>query len=226
MLLAALGLFALTATWLPTGSTVKKKLVVSSVIVLFISLASFGLSRARVYIDVTENRRNSFNPADEAALRRMQSPLFVWIYLSPEDSRLKEMEANVLGKLRRTVPRLEVNYEDTTGHGLFSSVPDERYGLIIYQYEGKQAESRSNSPREILPLLHELSGTEVKPEKESDYRGYPVVADAAGYGVWFYGILPVLLVLSWWRIWRIGTAKYQSRQKEVFRCLFNKILNF
>jgi hypothetical protein len=156
----------------------------------------------------------------------MQSPLFVWIYLSPEDSRLKEMEANVLGKLRRTVPRLEVHYEDTTGHGLFSSVPDERYGLIIYQYEGKRAESRSNSPREILPLLHELSGTEAKPEKESDYRGYPVVADAAGYGVWFYGILPVLLVLSWWRIWRIRTAKYQSRQKEVFRCLFNKILNF
>jgi hypothetical protein len=162
MLLAALGLFALTATWLPTGIAVRKKLLVSSVIILLFSLAAFGLSRARVYIDVTENRRNSFNPADEAALRRMQSPLFVWIYLSPEDSRLKEMEANVLGKLRRTVPRLEVHYEDTTGYGLFSSVPDERYGLIIYEYEGKRAESRSNSPREILPLLHELSGTEVK----------------------------------------------------------------
>src|SRR5215510_13114386 len=46
MLLAALGLFALTATWLPTGIAVKKKLVVSLVIVLLFSLAAFGLSRA------------------------------------------------------------------------------------------------------------------------------------------------------------------------------------
>ena len=130
----------------------------------------------------------------------MQSPLFVWIYLSPEDSRLKEMEANVLGKLRRTVPRLEIRYEDTSPQGLFSSVADERYGLVIYEYEGKRAESRSNSPREILPLLHELSGIEVKPQKEPDYRGYPLVADATGYAVWFYGILPGLLVSSWWRV--------------------------
>src|SRR5262249_27944261 len=140
MLLTALGLLALTATWLPTGIAVKKKLVVSSVIVLFISLASFGSSRVRVYIDVTENRRNSFNPADEPALRRMKSRLFFWISLSPEDSGLKKREANALGNPRRTFPRLEVHYEDTTGHGLFSSVPDERYGLIIYQYEEKRAE--------------------------------------------------------------------------------------
>src|SRR5215813_3428874 len=223
MLLAALGLFALTATWLPTGIALRKKLLVSSVIIFLFSLAAFGSSRARVYIDVTENRRNSFNPADEAALRRMQSPLFVWIYLSSEDSRLKEMEANVLGKLRRTVRRLEVNYEDTTGHGLFSSVPDERYGLIIYQYEGKRGESRSNSPREILPLLHELSGTEVKPEKEPDYRGYPVVADAAGYGVWFYGILPVLVVLSWWRVWRIGTLSTNRDRRRYFDVYSTKL---
>src|SRR5262249_40084772 len=107
MLLAALGLFALTAPWLPTGFSGRTKLFVSWFIILLFALAALVLSRARVYIDVTENRRNSFNPADEAALRRMQSPLFVWISLSPEDSRFKEMEANVLGKLRRTVPRLE-----------------------------------------------------------------------------------------------------------------------
>ena len=205
MILGAVGLFALTATWLPTGTAVKEKLLVSLVIILFVLLGAFGSTRARLYIDVTENRHNSFNPADEAALRGMQSRLFIWIYLSPEDSRLKEMEANVLGKLRRIVPRLEVHYEDTTGRGLFSSVPDERYGLITYEYEGKRAESRSNSPREILPLLNELSGTEVKPEKEPDYRGYPVVADAAGYGVWFYAILPALILFSWWRVRRIAT---------------------
>ena len=197
MMLGAVGLFALTATWLPTGTAVREKLLVSFLIVLFFSVLAFASSHARVYVDVTENRRNSFNPADEVALRRMQSPLFVWIYLSPEDSRLKEMEANVLGKLRRTVPHLEIRYEDTSGQGLFGSVPDERYGLIIYEYEGKRAESRSNSPREILPLVYELSETKVTPEKEPDYRGYPLVADATGYGVWFYGILPAFILLAW-----------------------------
>ena len=113
------------------------------------------------------------------------------------------MEANVLGKLRRTVPRLEISYEDTSRHGLFSSVPDERYGLIIFEYEGKRAESRSNSPREILPILYELSETKVRPEKEPDYRGYPLVADATGYGVWFYGILPAFILFSWWRVRRV-----------------------
>ena len=167
-------------------------------------------SRARVYIDVTENRRNSFNPADEAALRRLQSPLLLWIYLSAEDSRLKEMEANVLGKLRRTVPHLEIRYEDTTQHGLFSSVPDERYGVIVFEYGGNRAESRSNSPREILPIIYEISGTKVRPEKEPDYRGYPLVADATGYAVWFYGILPASIFFFWWRVQRIS-AKLISK---------------
>src|SRR5262249_27229846 len=117
MLLAALGLFALTATWLPTGSTVKKKLVVSSVIVLFISLPSFGLRGAGFEHDVAETRGTSFNLAEQAALRGMQALLFVCIRLPPEHSRVKEMGANVLGKPRRTVPRLEVRYEDKTGHG-------------------------------------------------------------------------------------------------------------
>ncbi len=200
MMLGALSLFALTAAWLPTGTAIKHKLLVSFLIVVFFSVSAWASSRTRVYVDVTENRRNSFNPADEAALRRMGSPLFVWIYLSPDDSRLKEMEANVLGKLRRTVRHLEIRYEDTSRHGLFSSVPDERYGLIIYEYEGKRAESRSNSAREILPLLHELSGTKVTPEKDPDYRGYPLVADATGYAVWFYGILPILILFCWRRV--------------------------
>ncbi len=210
MTLGAVSLFALTATWLPTGTAIKEKLLVSFLIVLLFSVFALASSRARVYIDVTENRRNSFNPADEAALRRLQSPLFLWIYLSAEDSRLKEMEANVLGKLRRTVPHLEIRYEDTTQHGLFSSVPDERYGVIVFEYGGNRAESRSNSPREILPIIYEISGTKVRPEKEPDYRGYPLVADATGYAVWFYGILPASIFFFWWRVQRIS-AKLISK---------------
>jgi ABC-2 type transport system permease protein len=205
MVFGAVSLFALTATWLPAGTAIKEKLLVSLLIILSFSVFAFASSRARVYIDVTENRRNSFNPADEAALRRLQSPLFLWIYLSPEDSRLKEMETNVLGKLRRMVPHLEIRYEDTTQHGLFSSVPDERYGVIVFEYGGNRAESRSNSPREILPIIYEISGTKVSPEKEPDYRGYPLVADAAGYAVWFYGILPAFILFSWWRVRRVST---------------------
>ena len=85
----------------------KRNLLVSLLIILSFSVFAFAANRAGVYIDVTENRRNSFNPADEAALRGMRSPLLLRIYLSPDDSRLKEMEANFLGNSAAQFPILK-----------------------------------------------------------------------------------------------------------------------
>ena len=197
MMLGAFSLFALTATWLPTGTAIKEKLLFSLLIVVLFSVFAVAANRAGVYIDVTENRRNSFNPADEAALRKMQSRLLLRIYLSPEDSRLKEMEANVLGKLRRTVPRLEIRYEDTSRRGLFSSVPDDRYGLIVYEYEGKRAESHSNSLARNCRLFMNFGNKKVRPEKDGLSR-LSFSRDAAGYAVWFCRNSPGIHSFSWW----------------------------
>jgi len=74
-----------------------------------------------------------------------------------------------------------------------------RYGLVTYAQGGVQAESRSTSPREVLPLIYELTGVAADPSAGTDYPGYPTVADASLAAPWFYGVLPALLALVWWR---------------------------
>ena len=55
--------------------------------------------------DVSEDRRNSFPRADEAALRSINAPLHITVYLAAEDPRLVDLERGVLSKLRRTMRR-------------------------------------------------------------------------------------------------------------------------
>ena len=60
-------------------------------------------AQLRASRDVSEDRRNSFPRADEAALRRIDAPLDVTVYLAAEDPRLTDLERGVLAKLRRTM---------------------------------------------------------------------------------------------------------------------------
>ena len=78
----------------------------------------------------------------------------------------------------------------------------------MYEYGEPRArrsvESRSNSPREILPLLHELAGVQVTPVDLPPYPGHPLVADARSAEIWFYGLLPILILLAAWLLARTG----------------------
>lgn len=163
--LATLGL-GLVATAVPlvvTGHARRAQLIRSSLIGAAVVLVLACIPLLTGAIDLSDDRRNSFNPADEAALGRMDRGLTITLYLSPEDSRAQELSANVLGKLRRLVPRLRVRWAPVTRAGSFAAPQDGRYGLIVYEYQGERAESHSNSAREILPLLHELAGAQVTP---------------------------------------------------------------
>jgi ABC-2 type transport system permease protein len=59
--------------------------------------------------------------------------------------------------------------------------------------------SRSTSPREILPLIYGLAG--VPPPSvlaAPDYPGYPLVLAASWARPWFFGLLPLAIVIFWW----------------------------
>lgn len=196
-LVLALALLAAAAVWLSSGVAFRRKLGASAAILALLILLLPLAGQPRFYADVAEDRRNSFNPAEEAALRRMTAPLVITLYLSPDDSRLREMETNVLGKLRRAVPNLKIRYGAVPKSSLFSPSGDERYGLVIYEYGGKRGQSRSNSPHEILPILYGLAGVKVTPVELPAYPGYPLVADAGRAAWWFYGILPGLIAAGW-----------------------------
>ena len=72
------------------------------------------------------------------------------------------------------------------------------YGEIVYRYAGRAIVSRSTGPGEVLPIIYEIAGiTPTDAAAASPYPGYPVVADAAVARIWFYLILPLLIVAAW-----------------------------
>lgn len=194
-----LGLAALAAAILPPGLAAHRRRLRGAAGVAALIAVLAAASLLPYAADVSEDRRNSFNPADEAALARMDRGLAITLYLTPEDSRAREYATNVLAKFKRLVPRLTVRWADTGKAGLFGAAGGDAYGRIVYEYAGRRAESRSNSPREILPLLHELAGAQVTPVEAAPYPGHPLVADARPAEIWFYALLPALIFLAGWR---------------------------
>ena len=194
----AAGFLAATVAWLPSGRSLRQKVYAGIAIAVVSVIVIAGAGTLHFYADMSEDRRNSFAPDDEAALREMKQPLVITLYLAPEDSRTREMESNVLAKLRHTVPDLQIGYGAVPKAAIFGPSGDDRYGLVTYDYAGNHDESRSNSAREILPLLHALAGRTVSPTAPPDYRGYPLVVDVDRLGILFYLLLPVLTAVAWW----------------------------
>ncbi len=188
--------FLLTVIWLHPGHLLFLKIVKSFVTILLLSLVISCTTLAPLYLDVTENRRHSFNPADTRALKELREPLKITIHLDPQDSRLLDMEQDVLAKLRRSVPTLKLKYEQAKQKGLFSATEDDKYGLIEYEYNGKYDQSYSNSQNEILAIIYNLTGLQVVPDPVPTYQGHPQIAEATGSRWWFYIFLPLLFLGS------------------------------
>jgi ABC-2 type transport system permease protein len=199
-IVAAIGAFAaLAAVWLHPGVPVSTKIVRSTACVA-IAAAVIALSTlVALSVDVTEDRRNSFAPADQRALADLREPLIITVHLAPEDPRYVDLRRNVLAKLERAMPRISIRLA-TSGQSMVGSASDEAYGEIEYSYAGRSDRSRSTSPREILPLIYALAGRpNPEPIAGQEYPGYPLLADGSPALVWFFGGLPLLIVIAWWR---------------------------
>jgi ABC-2 type transport system permease protein len=70
---------ALGAIWLPPGVPLRRKLI-SSAMCILAAAAALGLAtQVKASIDVSEDRRNSFSPADQRALARLGAPLVITV---------------------------------------------------------------------------------------------------------------------------------------------------
>jgi ABC-2 type transport system permease protein len=203
----------LAGVWLPPGLPVRTKLARSAGCVAAAAVFLLCASRIATSFDVTEDRRNSFATADEQALATLKEPLVITVHLTSEDPRYQDLRRNVLSKLQRAMPNVALNL--IGGRQIFGSLPtDDAYGEIEFLYGSRSDTTRSTSPREILPLLYALGGREPPaPIVGADYAGYPLVADAQGVLAWFFGGLPLLILIAWWwsrrppRISRIPVLK-------------------
>ena len=199
--------FAIAAIWLHTGRRLHQRLLATASVCAFLGGVMFGAAGMRTSWDLSENRRNSFPPADEAALRQIREPLRVTVILSPEDPRLTDFEQNVLQKLRRNLAHLEVNYTATSQTGLFENNED-HYGEIWYEMRGQKLMDRSTIEQVVLDQIYFLSDVAPPPDGEaSDFSGYPLAAKPKWAAGIFYGGWPLLIVLVWWR------SRYQNRER-------------
>ncbi|WP_258768158.1 ABC transporter permease [Bradyrhizobium arachidis] len=198
------GLAALTIVWLPPGTLRRAKIIRSACCVLMI-LAGLGVAtQLRASVDLSKDRRNSFSPADERLLATLRRPLIIRVALAVEDPRYIDLRRNVLAKLERAVPDVTVILASERPA---AANPSDDYGQIEYRYDDRTDVSRSTSPREILPLLYALAGAQPPAPGAEEYPGYPLLVSADATLLWFFGGLPLLIVLAWWRIRRLPPDK-------------------
>jgi ABC-type transport system involved in multi-copper enzyme maturation permease subunit len=208
------GLAALSSVWLPPGTPVAAKFARSLPCVVATVVALGIATQIRMSIDVTEDRRNSFSPADQQALATLRLPLVVTVNLVPEDPRYADLRRNVLDKLERAMPNVSVVL---AGNKPESAGKPDAYGEVEYVYGNRSDVSRSTGAREILPLLYALAETQPpKPAQATDYPGYPLVANAEATLAWFFGGLPLLIALAWWRSRQPPSARRALLSKETY----------
>jgi hypothetical protein len=192
------GFTALASVWLHPGQPLKPKLIHSCICVGITAAVLALVTQIRTSIDISEDRRNSFPAADQRALAELREPLIITVHMAPEDPRYIDLRRNVLSKLQRVMPNVTVRLV-TTGQSMVGSTSDEAYGEIEYAYGGRSITSRSTSHREALPLLYGLAGKAIPtPIPGEDYPGYPLIAGGELTLIWFFGVLPLLIVIAWW----------------------------
>jgi ABC-2 type transport system permease protein len=205
-------LAALSSIWLPPGTPARAKFVRSLPCVLATTVALGMASQIRKSVDVAEDRRNSFPLADQRLLATLRLPLVVTVNLVPEDPRYIDLRRNVLAKLDRAMPNVTIvlagSRQDLAGKS-------DAYGQVEYVYGNRSDATRSTSPREILPLLYALAGTQPPtPSPGAEYPGYPLVASADTTLLWFLGGLPALIAFAWWRSRRPPPVQFSRFVKE------------
>lgn len=201
-------LLGLAACWMHPGRSMVRK-VLPSIVGIAVVLAVFmTVPRLRRSWDLTEDRRHSFPLAVERALARVPGHLDIEVRLDAEDPRWMDLDRGILHRLQRVVPHSRVVRTIATAtFGRTGQASDDRYGEVIYRYQGREDMSRSTSSEEILPLIYALTGTPPPAEgPEFAYPGYPRILASLPGMLWFRVFLP-LLALALWAWQRIYNPK-------------------
>lgn len=201
-LLASLFFTQLSAIWLKTHNDNFSKLRKSGITFVILAIAALLVCQVFYFKDFSENRINSFNPKNEAELRKITKPLKITIHLSPDDSLSVDFEQNFLSKLRRVVKDVTVIYVPPKEAGA-SGQEDPKFGQILYDYNGIQLQSHDVGAPRALETLHVLTGVSLEGEVASPYPGHPLKTETGICLFIFYVFLPAVIVLSWFTCQRL-----------------------
>jgi hypothetical protein len=184
----------LGAIWTRLGVAVSRRAFESIAVGALAAAAMLAATFAGATWDTSENRANSFSRADETALRSIRSPLRIEAHLAAEDPRRVDLERHAITKLRRILPRLQVQYVAATTTGLFEQTAA-HYGEIWYELDGQRAMSRTTTADGVLETIFSLANITPPAESDADvFRGHPLAVPPRGAAAVFYGIWPALVV--------------------------------
>jgi ABC-type transport system involved in multi-copper enzyme maturation permease subunit len=197
LLIAGTAGLALAGIWLAPGTRPwRRRIWSAAVVIVATALGALGASTHASW-DLSEDRRNSFPAADEAALRQLRDPLHVEIHLAAEDPRLADLRTGLLEKLGRQLAEVDVDYRARTRTGLFEQA-DSHYGEIWYQLGSRRVMSRSTNPEIVLPLLYDLAGVRPPVASGVAYAGFPLAHRPRNVGVVFFAGWPIVLATVMW----------------------------
>lgn len=201
MLCAAGGFFA--AAWIGVhcdGSSTRRGLALAAVLV-GTACACALVHRLPWRFDLTEAHRQSLPPAAVIGLRALGEPLSIEVYLDQDDARRRQLEADVLTKLRLARPDLKVEYPLDGREAPAEGERDESYGRLLLHVGPKNVVTYSTSRRELVTLIFEATGRPLPDWRQPEYAGYPLVI--SGYprtallAIAYAGLPGTLLLVGW-----------------------------
>ena len=185
---------SLASVWIQLGVAVRRRVYESAGVIAVASLVVSLCTLANASWDTSENRMNSFSESDEQALRQIRQPLYIEAHLAPEDPRRFDLEHRAISKLRRTIPKLHVEYVSATSIGLFEQT-NPHYGEIWYELGGRKAVNRTTTPEGVLDTIYSLAGVQPPSENDNDvFRGHPLAVRPRGAALLFYVFWPLFTV--------------------------------
>jgi ABC-2 type transport system permease protein len=185
----------IAAIWMRLGVAVNRRAYESATIAALTAALLFSCTFVTPSWDFSENRMNSFSEADEDTLKQIHGPLRIEAHFAPEDPRRSDLERRALSKLRRVMPKMQVQYVSATSIGLFEQTT-QHYGEIWYDLNGKRAMSRVTTAEGVLETIYALAGVNAPPETDDVFRGHPLAVAPRGAAAVFYGMWPALVVAT------------------------------
>jgi hypothetical protein len=187
--LIAFGL-GLAAIWTRIGVTVTRRASESLALAGMVTALAFASTFLTASWDTSEDRANSFPVSAEETLQMIGQQLRIEAHLAPEDPRRADLEHRALSKLRRVLPRTQIDYVSATSTGLFEQTAP-HYGEIWYELGGRRKMSRVTTAEGVLETIYDLAGVSSPIELSEDvFRGHPLAVSPRGAATVFYGIWP------------------------------------
>ena len=122
----------------------------------------------------------------------------ITVHLAPEDPRYVDLRRNILSKLERVLPDVAIRLAGS-GQSMVGSTSDEAYGEIEYSYGGRSAKTDQPATAKLCRCFTSWRESPFRRLSSAKTIWATPWSPAGEHALlWFFGGLPLLIVLAWW----------------------------